>query len=197
MVLPAYGCPDLVAATLQAGGVPLLVDTLVGSPFIDPARLAQVDAPVAAVVGVHFLGMAQDLAALGVAAENLGAVLIEDSAQSLPAVRDSLPAAELAIYSFGRGKPAGALGGGALRTPPAGRAVCRAISRAVRWNGCRWLCSCSAPPTTRSSVGMPMAWCGVCPAPDSARPATWSCARSNPWIRRSGPSSTRWSPQRR
>ena len=114
VVLPAYGCPDLVAATLQAGGVPLLVDTLVGSPFIDPARLAQVDAPVAAVVGVHFLGMAQDLAALGAAAGNLGAVLIEDSAQLLPAVRDSLPAAELAIYSFGRGKPAGALGGGAL-----------------------------------------------------------------------------------
>jgi len=113
VLLPAYGCPDLVAAVLHAGLVPELVDLLPNQPFMDPQRLAaQLDDDVLAVLGVHLLGLAEQLERLGRLAAASGAVLVEDSAQRLPGAAG--PLASLAVLSFGRGKPAGALGGGAL-----------------------------------------------------------------------------------
>lgn len=113
VLLPGYGCPDLVAAVVHAGLTPELVDTLPGQPFMDPARLAsQLGDDVLAVLGVHVLGLAERLAELSSLAAARGAVLVEDSAQRLPEADG--PLADLVVLSFGRGKPAGALGGGAL-----------------------------------------------------------------------------------
>lgn len=114
VLLPAYACPDLLAAVLRAGAVPVLLDTRPGTPFLDQADVRSAGAGVAAVLGVHLLGMPEDLEALDSACVAIGAILLEDSAQLVPGSGDAYPAAALAIYSFGRGKPAGALGGGAL-----------------------------------------------------------------------------------
>jgi dTDP-4-amino-4,6-dideoxygalactose transaminase len=114
VLVPAYGCPDLLAAVLHAGAVPVLLDTRPGTPFLDAADVRGAGHDVAAVLGVHLLGMPEDLEALDSACVAIGAVLVEDSAQLVPVHGDEHPKAALAVYSFGRGKPAGALGGGAL-----------------------------------------------------------------------------------
>jgi dTDP-4-amino-4,6-dideoxygalactose transaminase len=69
---------------------------------------------VLAVLGVHFLGVAERIAAMAELARARGAVVIEDSAQRIPGAGGVRPVADLVVLSFGRGKPAGALGGGAL-----------------------------------------------------------------------------------
>src|SRR5690606_24480957 len=58
VLLPAYGCPDLVSATLHAGATPVLVDVGSDDPGFDIDRLTSVcDADVAAIVAVDFLGI--------------------------------------------------------------------------------------------------------------------------------------------
>ena len=114
VILPAYGCPDLVAATLYAGLEPYLVDTAPDSPFYDQQALArELDERVLAVVCVHFLGFREQIADVAAIASRAGAVVVEDSAQALPA-QNGTGLADLVVMSFGRGKPAGALGGGCL-----------------------------------------------------------------------------------
>ena len=114
VVLPAYGCPDLVAATLYAGLEPYLVDTAADSPFYDQEALAhELDEQVLAVVCVHFLGFREQVAEVAAIAGAAGVMVIEDSAQAIPAL-DGDGLADLVTMSFGRGKPAGALGGGCL-----------------------------------------------------------------------------------
>ena len=114
VILPAYGCPDLVAATLYAGLEPYLVDTAPDSPFYDQEALAQeLDERVLAVVCVHFLGFREQVAEVAAIAGPEGVTVIEDSAQAIPP-RDAAGLADLVTMSFGRGKPAGALGGGCL-----------------------------------------------------------------------------------
>ena len=114
VILPAYGCPDLVAATLYAGLEPYLVDTAPDSPFYDQAALArELDERVLAVVCAHFLGFREQIADVAAIASRAGAVVVEDSAQALPPL-DGDGLADLVVMSFGRGKPAGALGGGTL-----------------------------------------------------------------------------------
>lgn len=115
VLLPAYGCPDLVAAVLFAGLDPELVDTAEDLPFFDLERLEErLDHAVLAVVAVHFLGLAERVGAVEELARKVDAVVIEDSAQRLPGMGSRGAVSDLVVLSFGRGKPAGALGGGAL-----------------------------------------------------------------------------------
>ncbi|NGX16872.1 hypothetical protein G6032_10940 [Wenzhouxiangella sp. XN24] len=115
VLLPAYGCPDLVSAVVFAGLVPELVDTAPDLPFMDMECLdQQLDDDVLAVIGVHFLGVAERIDKLVALAAKHGTVAIEDSAQRLPGNGEWDPLASLVVLSFGRGKPAGALGGGVL-----------------------------------------------------------------------------------
>lgn len=115
VLLPAYGCPDLVAAVVYAGLEPELIDLLPGEPFMSVDHLARrLDETVLAILGVHFLGLPERIAALRELAGRQGAVVIEDSAQRIPPAEDPASMADLVVVSFGRGKPAGALGGGAL-----------------------------------------------------------------------------------
>lgn len=112
VLLPGYGCPDLVSAVLYAGARPVLVDVEPEKPQLALAALsAALSADTAAVVAVHLFGLRERLEPLRAAAESVGAVLIEDSAQAFdPALWNS----ELVVLSFGRGKPVSLLGGGAV-----------------------------------------------------------------------------------
>lgn len=120
VILPAYGCPDLVAATLYAGGCPRLVDCAPGQPGFDLQTLREAcGIKTAAVVAVSFLGIREPLADIAAIAAEAGAVLIEDCAQWYPEQPPPVPLAAQVI-SFGRGKPVNLLGGGALLLPRRG-----------------------------------------------------------------------------
>ncbi len=119
VVLPAYGCPDLVSASVYAGVFPRLVDTAPGSRWgYDIEALEKALSPsCVAIVAVNLLGTGDQAAELRRIADGRGIALIQDSAQHLP---QRLPARWLGDYvvlSFGRGKPLNLLGGGALLCP--------------------------------------------------------------------------------
>lgn len=117
VILPGYGCPDLVAACLWAGVTPVLVDLEVNQPWMDlRAVAAACGAATVGIVAVNFLGIRERLAALQAIASDAGCALIEDCAQWFPARGADLPA-EFTIASFGKGKPVSLLGGGVLLAP--------------------------------------------------------------------------------
>jgi dTDP-4-amino-4,6-dideoxygalactose transaminase len=119
VILPAYGCPDLVTACEMAGLVARLVDCRSGSWGYDPEALrAALSDRTIAVLSVDLLGLAgwdQDTAR---ALAGHPARLIEDCAQSFPFFATPREwAGRDVVFSFGRGKPVNAMGGGALFTP--------------------------------------------------------------------------------
>ncbi len=117
VILPGYGCPDLIAAARFAGVEPLLVDIGADDPGYDLDALQQaLTADVVAVVAVNFLGIAERLAAIRerLAAAGSTAALIEDDAQWFPEPADAAWRGDLVCTSFGRGKPVSLLGGGML-----------------------------------------------------------------------------------
>jgi dTDP-4-amino-4,6-dideoxygalactose transaminase len=117
VILPAYGCPDLIAAAEYAGVLPVLVDTGVDDPGYDLDALADaIDPDIVAVVAVNFLGISERLGSIRALLEAYpGVLLIEDNAQWFPEpAQRSGPQGDLVCLSFGRGKPVSLLGGGAL-----------------------------------------------------------------------------------
>jgi hypothetical protein len=120
IILPAYGCPDLIAATLFAGGVPVLVDCRQNDPGFDLTVLeAACTDRTAAVVAVNLLGVRERLVDIRTICDRHGAFLVEDCAQWFPEGSD--PAwVDARIISFGRGKPINLLGGGCLLLPCSG-----------------------------------------------------------------------------
>jgi dTDP-4-amino-4,6-dideoxygalactose transaminase len=121
VLLPGYGCPDLVAAAVFAGAVPVLMDCGAGDPGFDPAALAAACSErTAAIVAVNFLGIHERLRELAALSARCGVVLIEDCAQWYPEDPPAVPVAAR-VLSFGRGKPVNLLGGGALLVDEGGR----------------------------------------------------------------------------
>jgi dTDP-4-amino-4,6-dideoxygalactose transaminase len=116
VILPAYSCPDLVSAVVYAGVKPVLVDLEPGRPWMDLAQLQNaVNPQTVAVVAVDLFGIPERLAQLRPVAEKAGTLLIEDSAQAFPGVREEMSwYGDLVVLSFGRGKPVSLLGGGAV-----------------------------------------------------------------------------------
>jgi dTDP-4-amino-4,6-dideoxygalactose transaminase len=117
VVIPAYGCPDLVAAALFAGVTPLLADIDPNDPGYSLDSFAKALTPdTVAVVAVNFLGIRERLGDLQkMISANTDALLIEDNAQWFPEPMNGKELiADLACLSFGRGKPVSLLGGGAL-----------------------------------------------------------------------------------
>lgn len=117
VLIPGYGCPDLVAAVLYAGAEPVLVDVGADDPGFDPQALERAwTAEVVAVVAANCLGIAERLASLAEMARARDAWLIEDDAQWYPEPVPGTPmlAGDAVVLSFGRGKPVSLLGGGAL-----------------------------------------------------------------------------------
>jgi dTDP-4-amino-4,6-dideoxygalactose transaminase len=116
VILPAYGCPDLVSAAVYAGVKPVLVDLEVSRPWYDLARLAQaITENTVAIVGVNLFGLAERWPQLRQLADLHDIVLIEDSAQYFPGAGEEAKwYGDLVVFSFGRGKPVSLLGGGAV-----------------------------------------------------------------------------------
>ncbi len=116
VILPAYGCPDLVSAAIYAGVKPVLVDLEKKRPWYDLIMLEQaVTENTVAIVGVNLFGLSERWPQLRKLADLHNIVLIEDSAQYFPG-SDERPdwQGDLVVFSFGRGKPVSLLGGGAV-----------------------------------------------------------------------------------
>lgn len=154
VLLPGYGCPALVSAVLHAGGEPVLIDLEAGRPWLSLADLqAHLDQDTAAIIAVNFLGLPERLPVLADLARAAGALLIDDSAQAFPPLGLTEQMADLAIVSFGRGKPVSLLGGGAVlwrerqlaaalpQPPAAPGSRWRALAKAAAYNCLRqpWL----------------------------------------------------------
>lgn len=117
VILPAYGCPDLIAAALFAQVQPVLVDIQADSPTFDYAELdAAINSNTIAIVAATLLGMRADATRLRAAIGDRPIALIEDSAQWFPRDRSQTFFGDYVVLSFGRGKPVNLLGGGALLT---------------------------------------------------------------------------------
>lgn len=113
VVLPAYGCPALVAAVLHAGATPVYADLQPDRPWLSLDAVAQLLSPnTAAVVAVNLLGIPERVGALKALLAGRGVALIEDSAQAFATA--IAPESDLVVLSFGRGKPVSLLGGGAV-----------------------------------------------------------------------------------
>ena len=117
VILPAYGCPDLVAAAVYAGLQPVLIDIDGDSPGFDLALLVgELNDNTVAVVAVNFLGIPEQLAAIRQLLLPWPRVaLIEDNAQCYPELcSEAALECDYVVLSFGRGKPVSLLGGGVL-----------------------------------------------------------------------------------
>ena len=115
VILPAYGCPDLVAAVVAQGGRPVLVDLAEGRPWMNLEAVENaINDNTVGIIAVGFLGIPERLFALRRIADKNDVALIEDSAQMFPPFSCGTGLADYLILSFGRGKPINLMGGGAL-----------------------------------------------------------------------------------
>ncbi len=114
VILPAYGCPDLVSACMPAGARAKLVDVSASGWGYDlDALRAALSERTVAIVAVDLLGVGDSASTLAQLARDAGVALIRDSAQNLP--RGNLAmTGDYLVLSFGRGKPMNLLRGGAL-----------------------------------------------------------------------------------
>lgn len=116
VIVPAYGCPDLISAVIYAKAIPVLVDLEPDSPQMSLQHLKNlVSDKTVAVIAVRFFGIPERNEELYQIAKSYNAILIEDSAQGFPVHNmDSYWQGDFVILSFGRGKPVNLLGGGAV-----------------------------------------------------------------------------------
>jgi hypothetical protein len=117
IIVPAYGCPDLVAACMQACAYPRLVDLARSGWSYDLEALkSSLTTNTVAIVAVNLLGLGDGATELGRICKDRCISLIQDSAQHLPRESIGWPG-EFVVLSFGRGKPLNLLYGGALISP--------------------------------------------------------------------------------
>jgi dTDP-4-amino-4,6-dideoxygalactose transaminase len=118
ILLPAYGCPDLISAAVFAGVKPVLVDLEADRPWLDlPSLASAITDNTIAIVAVNLFGISERWSQLRALADQHQLVLIEDSAQYFPGGDEPIDwQGDLVVLSFGRGKPVSLLGGGAVLT---------------------------------------------------------------------------------
>ncbi|MBT1450663.1 DegT/DnrJ/EryC1/StrS family aminotransferase [Glaciecola sp. XM2] len=115
VLLPAYGCPDLIAAAEFAQVKPILIDVQPSTPWMNLDLVASaINDNTVAIVAVTFLGIRERIALLQEHIGKRNIALIEDSAQWCPSQTTETYNTEIAILSFGRGKPVSMMGGGLL-----------------------------------------------------------------------------------
>lgn len=121
VIIPAYGCPDLVAACAYASVYPRLVDVAQSVWSYDLEALeSSLSANTVAIVAINLLGVGDSSAELTRFCRDRHIPLIQDSAQHLPRESTDWPG-DYVVLSFGRGKPLNLLHGGALISPLADR----------------------------------------------------------------------------
>lgn len=114
VIIPAYGCPDLIAACVHASVYPRLVDVASSHWAYDLGALKSSLSPnTVAIVAISLLGLGDCSAELSRLCKERHIPLIQDSAQYLPRESTDWPG-EYVVLSFGRGKPLNLLHGGAL-----------------------------------------------------------------------------------
>ncbi len=120
VLLPAYGCPDLISAAIYANIEPVLINLEPDSPWMELDTLKQkikTDSSIIAIIAVNFLGIPERTKEISNLIDDYNIALIEDSAQDFPTSIDNfLPYSDFIISSFGRGKPLSLLGGGIVLT---------------------------------------------------------------------------------
>lgn len=117
VIIPAYGCPDLVAACMHAGVFPRLVDISPSYWSYDLESLnSNISRDTAAIVTVNLLGLGDDATELNHLSKAGSIPIIQDSAQYLPREPHDW-IGKYIVLSFGRGKPLNLLHGGALVLP--------------------------------------------------------------------------------
>lgn len=118
VVMPAYTCPLVALAARQCGLKPVLCDTRPDHFDLSQEALAQVcDKDTLAVIPTHLGGRVADVAVAREIAGSVGALVLEDAAQSLGARWQGRPVGSLGdigFYSLGVGKGLTIYGGGAL-----------------------------------------------------------------------------------
>ena len=116
VLIPAYGCPALVAAALHAGMKPVRVDLAPGSPFPSESILnASVSGSWVALVSVNFLGLPPPVSTWNAFGGNRpSAYHIYDCCQGWPEGAACPDWAHATVVSFGRGKPISLGGGGGV-----------------------------------------------------------------------------------
>lgn len=113
VVLPAYGCPDLISAVLCAGARPRLVDFVPDRPWMDLEQIrSALGSDTAAVIAVDLFGIPERHDDIRALLQSRGIPLIQDSAQALPEPESGQWRGDYIVLSFGRGKPVCLLGGG-------------------------------------------------------------------------------------
>lgn len=114
VLLPAYGCPDLIAACIRASVYPRLFDVMPSRWSFSAETLSRhITTSTIAVIAVNLLGIGDGAISLSEFCKRKGLALIQDSAQALPRIKAHWPG-DYIVLSFGRGKPLNLLGGGAL-----------------------------------------------------------------------------------
>lgn len=117
VIIPAYGCPDLVAACVHASVRPRLVDVAPSHWSYDSEALrSSVSSNTVAIIAVNLLGVGDGSTELIDLCRERQISLIQDSAQDLPREIRQWPG-DYVVLSFGRGKPLNLLHGGALVGP--------------------------------------------------------------------------------
>ena len=118
VLLPAYTCPDLISAVVHAGLTPVLIDLEPDSCWMSLNDIENaISERTIAIIAVRFLGIAERMNALRTICDRHNITLIEDSAQGFPVTQpENYWQGDLAIVSFGRGKPVNMLSGGAVIT---------------------------------------------------------------------------------
>jgi len=116
VLLPAYTCPELVSAILFAGAAPVLVDFESRRPWLDLTELeSKITDKTVAIIAVNLFGISERFDSIRAIIKDREIALIEDSAQYFPASSPDIHwQGDVAILSFGRGKPVSILGGGAV-----------------------------------------------------------------------------------
>ena len=118
VIIPAYGCPDLVSAIIYAQCKPVLVDIEGTTPYLKLDELeTKLNDQTIAVIAPWFLGIPERFEEIRAVIQQNDTLLIEDSAQWFPeAPFEQAYCGDLVILSFGKGKPLSLLGGGLLHT---------------------------------------------------------------------------------
>lgn len=116
VILPAYGCPDLLSAAVFAGVKPILIDLEQNRPWMQIDEIERkANRDTVAIVCVNFLGIPERVEQIRRVAARVNALVVEDSAQYFPHTVDyDSWKGELIVLSLGRGKPVNLLGGGIL-----------------------------------------------------------------------------------
>ncbi|MEL6870166.1 MAG: DegT/DnrJ/EryC1/StrS family aminotransferase [Pseudomonadota bacterium] len=115
VLVPAYTCPDVLSAIEFAGATAVAVDFEAERPWLSIDEVMQrTDARVVGVIAINFQGIPEQLARLRAFADQADIPLVYDHCQGFPLSDALMALSDCAVFSFGRGKPAAALTGGAV-----------------------------------------------------------------------------------